>query len=165
MPYWQKKTRWLTELLQGALLPVRIVHFMGRCYIATIWALAKCPYPYPSRISRVYCNLICFDKLIPIQPLSPLWAVPLPSTWEKVLWLPNRWVTAGFRYAYILISFPPCLDEPSPGRPALFFYLRLLDKYYFLYVLWSEKPLESTPLTVREGEWLLRLLLSICYIE
>lgn len=38
---------------------------MGRCYIATLWALAKCPYPYPSRISRVYCNLICFDKLIP----------------------------------------------------------------------------------------------------
>lgn len=77
----RKKPQWLTELLQGALLLVWIVHFMGRRYITTIWALANA-HVHPSRVSRVYCNLIRFGKLIPRFShflRCELWLFPPPE--------------------------------------------------------------------------------------
>ena len=110
--------------------------------------MGKMPFPYPSWISRVYCIIICFDKkLIPrfsyflhcelcFYPLPERRCCTFPAGVPQqvlgmfVYWSPSSlsaWATWW------------CLDQPSPGWSASFFYCGLWDRGYILYMLWSKK--------------------------
>lgn len=122
VPYGNKKPQWFTELFQGVFLPVWNLHFMGRCCILLLsrhWENAHICIPHEYQ-----------EYSVTLAALIRKWfqgSVSGMPTYHIALFPPLPWAAKW------------CLDQPTPGPPALFFYVRLLDKYYFLYVLWSEK--------------------------